>query len=86
MHYTSTGARVALQGRFYIDGAPVGAVTSTGYIRASNGHNEASLHLSEVFSMTSGQVIEFRVQRESTRTTNSTMALVGSSNMTIEAR
>ena len=86
VHYTSTGQRVALQGRFYINGNPVGAITSTGYIRAANGHNEATLHLTEKFSLTELDIIEFRVQRESTLATNTTMPIIGSSNLMIEGR
>jgi hypothetical protein len=36
--------------------------------------------------LTALDVVEFRVQRESTLTTSSTMPLVASSNMIIEAR
>lgn len=86
VHYTSTGQRVALQGRFFVNGNPVGAITSTGYIRAANGHNEASLHLTEKFSLTANDVVEFRVQRESTLTTVTTMPIIGTSNLMIEAR
>jgi hypothetical protein len=86
VHYTSTGQRVALQGRFYINGNPVGAITSTGYIRSSTGHDEASLHLTEYFALTAGDVVTFRTNRESTVSTPANLAQVGSSNMMIEAR
>jgi len=86
VHSFSGGQRTALQGRFFVNGNPVGAVASTGYIRNTQGHNEASLHLTEKFSLTDTDVVTFRIQRESTATTSANMPIIGSSNLMIEAR
>ena len=86
IHYTSTGQRVALQGQFHVNGNPVGAIVSTGYIRNSNGHAEASLHLTEYLPLNATDVVTFRVRRESTITTAANMAATATSNLSIEAR
>lgn len=67
---TSTGQRVALEGIWTLDDAAVTGISSTGYIRAVSGHNSASIHHSGSYvEVTSGQILELKLRRESTTTT-----------------
>ncbi|EAR00731.1 hypothetical protein [Maribacter sp. HTCC2170] len=48
---TNTTARIA------VNGAPVGAMGATGYIRFTNNHEESSLHLNEIIQLNVNDVI-----------------------------
>lgn len=83
INYTSGGQRVALQSVFTLDSTTVGFQASGGYIRATSGHNEASLHHSGVYiPVTNGSVLRYAIRRESTLTTATTM-IPGVSGITI---
>lgn len=83
VHYFSTGQRSALQSRIRVAGSEVGPTISTGYVRNSSGHNEASLSLSWPVAVTSGQTITIAAQRESTVTTSCTLAAAGTSGLSL---
>ena len=75
--------RVAVEMQLAINDIPTGTFGSTGYIRRSAGHNEASLHITEVFNITAGQNISLKTRREG-NTAASTFRSPGTSNIYIE--
>ena len=75
--------RVAVEMQLAINDIPTGTFGSTGYIRRSAGHNEASLHITEVFNITAGQNISVKTRREG-NTATSTFSSAGTSNIYIE--
>lgn len=60
VHYGSSVARAAVALRFAIDGTPDGPQSDTGYIRATDGHNNASLQLTAYFDVAANTVITVR--------------------------
>ena len=82
----STATRPNLRAQFHVNGNPVGTIAATGYIRNSNGQNESSLHLKDVFSLTAGDVVTVRTQREGTVAGAVNFTSNGTSNFIIEAR
>jgi len=79
----SSDVRVSVEAQIAINGSPTGAFGNTGYVRHSNGHTEASLHITEVFNITAGQTISVQTRR----TGNSAPAVfrsVGTSNIYVE--
>ncbi|WP_298555314.1 hypothetical protein [uncultured Algibacter sp.] len=59
----SSDQRVSVEAQIAINGTPTGAIGNTGYVRLANGHNEASLHITEVFNITAGQTISVQTRR-----------------------
>lgn len=59
----NTDLRVSVEAQIAISGTPTGAIGNTGYVRHNSGHVEASLHINEVFNLTSGQTISVQTIR-----------------------
>ncbi|PIA80699.1 hypothetical protein BFR04_15940 [Gaetbulibacter sp. 4G1] len=55
--------RVSVEAQVAINGTPTGSIANTGYVRRANAHNEASLHITEVFNITAGQTISIQTIR-----------------------
>lgn len=87
LHLTSAGVRNAMQIRLVRDplGAanPRGAIASTGYIRNTTGHQEASLHLTHISVVASGAQFAVGIRRESTNAGAVTMAQNNTSNLNV---
>lgn len=66
-----------------INGTQRGSYSSTGYIRTNNGHNESSLHLTEVFELNANDVISVAIVRTASDGTVN-LRSDGSSNIYIE--
>lgn len=79
VHYDGSSNRIALQGQFSVGGTLQGGIASMGYIRNATGHTEASIFLDEVFNVTTGQLILFNIQRESTQAGAANMVSAGTS-------
>lgn len=66
----------------------VGAYSATGYIRTKNGHQESSLHLTEVLEITTGETISVSIQGNANINANATNDVTfretGASNIYIE--
>lgn len=71
--------RVAVEAQITINGTRQGAIAATGYVRSSNNHSDASLHINEVLNLSAGDIIRIQVVRSgnsapaymrSTRTSN----------------
>lgn len=75
--------RVAVEMQLAINDIPTGTFGSTGYIRRTGGHNEASLHITEVFNITAGQNISLKTRREG-NSAAATFRSAGTSNIYIE--
>lgn len=73
IHMFSTGQRVALQFRITKDGNPMPGIASSGYIRNSSGHQEATCYMERHIPVLSGEIIRLEGQRESTTTSACTM-------------
>ena len=80
---TTATDRNAPEIRIAIDGTPVGAYGSTGYIRSNNGHEESSLHLREVLEITAGEILTVTIVR-SAFSEEVLMRSAGTSNIYIE--
>jgi len=79
----TNSARKAPEIRIAVNGIPLGTYSSTGYIRTNNNHDESSLHIREIFELTSGDVITVQIERAAAADPV-TMRSVGSSNFYIE--
>lgn len=79
----TNSARKAPEIRIAVNGIPLGTYSSTGYIRTNNNHDESSLHIREIFELTSGDVITVQIERAAAANPV-TMRSVGSSNFYIE--
>lgn len=80
-------ARLAPEMRIAVDGTPTGTYASTGYMRRNNGHEEASLHITEILELTAGETISVEILRAantSDATIFATLRDAGSSNIYIE--
>lgn len=75
--------RVSVEARIAIDGTATGSIANTGYVRRANGHNEASLHINEVFNITAGQTISIQTIRGG-NSAPANFRSVGTSNIYIE--
>ena len=53
--------RLSPEIRIAINGTATGTYSSTGYIRTNNGHQESSLHITEVLEITAGQRISVNI-------------------------
>lgn len=53
--------RLSPEMRIAINGTSTGTYSSTGYIRTNNGHQESSLHITEIFEITAGQTISVNI-------------------------
>ncbi len=75
--------RVSVEAQIAINGTPTGAIANTGYVRRANGHNEASLHITEVFNITAGQTISIQTIRGG-NTAPANLRSAGTSNIYVE--
>lgn len=80
-----TSTRTNQRVRFHINGVAQGAITATGYIRSSSGHNESSYTLEDVFALNAGDIITVEAQQEAGGGTTS-MVSAGTSFLMVEAR
>jgi len=81
--------RMAPEMRIAVSGAGVGTYSSTGYIRTNNGHQESSLHITEVLELTAGQRIAVSIAEAANNTNNAandavTIRAAGAANIYIE--
>ena len=83
IHIQVAGARVAVQSRLRKNGVLFGSVGASGYIRNANGHTESSIHSSGFIKVSEGDEITVGAKRESTVTTNTSLFLVGTSNLIV---
>lgn len=79
----NTHQRVSVEARLAINGTPTGAIANTGYVRRANNHNEASLHITEVFNIIAGQTISVQTIRGG-NSAPANFRSVGTSNIYIE--
>lgn len=83
-----TRARLAPEMRITVNGTGAGTYSSTGYIRANNGHQDASLHITEILELTAGQIIAVTVSRSANDSNvaanNVTIRAAGAANIYIE--
>ena len=56
--------RTNVNARIVVNGTPVGAIGSSAYIRFASGHEQASLHLSEILEINANDVITIVTYRE----------------------
>jgi cytoskeletal protein CcmA (bactofilin family) len=56
-YYTTTVQRASVGLRFAINNVQQGEIAAMGYVRSASGHNEASIILTTIYQMTSGQSI-----------------------------
>jgi hypothetical protein len=84
VYMTSAGARVSIQCQPFIAAVATGLISSMGYIRNTNAHNETTVNGSYILEVTSGQVVDIRGQRETAITTLTTMTTAGGSQLAIE--
>ncbi len=75
--------RVSVAARIAINGTPTGSIANTGYVRRTNNHNEASLHITEIFNITAGQTISIQAIRAG-NSAPANFRSVASSNVYIE--
>ena len=68
---------------FHLIWNPTGTIANTGYVRRANGHNEASLHITEVFNITAGQTISVQTIRGG-NSAPTNFRSIGTSNIYIE--
>lgn len=59
----NTDQRVSVEAQLAINGTRTGTIGNTGYVRHGNGHREASLHITEVFNITAGDIISVQTIR-----------------------
>ncbi len=85
---TSGRDRFAPEMRINIGGTPTGTYSSTGYIRTNNGHQESSLHITEVLELPIGAVISVDIVRAGIDSNNAanivTIREAGSASIYIE--
>lgn len=79
VHVFSAGQRNAVQLRRKINTSPQGPIASTGYIRASSGHSEASFYLPIAMKVTQGQVLSIGSRREGTNGSTTRLTSAGTS-------
>ena len=79
----TTRQRVSVEAQIAINGTPTGAIGNTGYVRYNSGHNEASLHITEVFNITAGQTISVQTVRGG-NSAPANFRSVGTSNIYVE--
>ena len=79
----SSHQRVSVEAQVAINGIPTGTIANTGYVRRANGHNEASLHITEVFNITAGQTISVQTIRGG-NSAPTNFRSIGTSNIYIE--
>lgn len=60
----NTEQRTNVNARIYINGTPVGAISSTGYIRFNGNHTHSSIHLNEILNLNAGSQITINTFRE----------------------
>jgi len=66
-----------------VNGTQRGTFASTGYIRTNNGHQESSLHITEVFELTANDVLSISISRTA-NSGNVNLRSAGSSNIYVE--
>jgi len=60
----STEARTNTNVRIAINGAPVGAIGASGYIRYASGHDHSSIHVNEILQLNANDVVTIITYRE----------------------
>lgn len=86
VHVFSASTRQASLMRLHVNGAPIGDIAATGYIRNTTGHNEASYHIDEELTLNALDIVTVEFDRESTAGGAMNLALVGSSSLMIKRR
>mgnify|MGYP003675058638 FL=1 len=66
-----------------VNGTQRGTFGSTGYIRTNQGHQESSLHITEVFELTANDVLSISIRRTANGG-NVNLRSAGSSNIYVE--
>ncbi|GAB5401184.1 MAG: hypothetical protein Aureis2KO_27690 [Aureisphaera sp.] len=79
----STNARKAPEIYITVNDVRTGSYASTGYLRRNSGHEEASLHLNEVLSLTATDIIKVQIVRSANGST-AILRSTGSTNFYIE--
>ncbi len=83
-----TRDRMAPEMRITVNGTATGTYSSTGYIRTNNGHQDASLHITETLELTAGQNIGVTISEAANDSNNAannvTMRAAGAANIYIE--
>jgi cold shock CspA family protein len=72
LNNSGTRDRMASEMRIVVHGVPTGTYSSTGFIRTSNGHQDSSLHITEVLELTAGQTIAVAIVRSANNSNNAT--------------
>lgn len=80
--------RMAPEMRIAVNGLATGTYSSTGYIRSNQGHQDSSLHITEVLELTAGQIITVSIVESARNSDNATnivtMRAAGAANIYIE--
>jgi hypothetical protein len=63
---TSTVQRASVQVAFTVNGTVQAEIGSSGYIRSSSGHNQATTHLTTIYTMVAGDELGLAFRRDST--------------------
>jgi hypothetical protein len=82
VHINSSRQRTSVNIRLKVNGTPTNGVGATGYVRATNNHEESSLHISGALSVTNNQVISVGRRREANSGTVF-MSDIGTSNIVL---
>jgi len=82
---TAATDRNAPEMRIYVNGVAIGAYASTGYIRSTNNHEQASLHLREVLELNANDIITVKI-RQSANTGSVNLRNAGSSTFYVEKK
>lgn len=85
LHVTASSTRTNQRVRLAVNGVQTGDISASGYIRNGSGHNESSYFLKETLLLNANDVVTIVTNPEAGGGTV-TMALAGSSSLTIEAR
>jgi len=80
---TTSSARKAPEIYIEVNGVRIGSYGSTGYMRNTNNHDRASLHLNEVLELQANDIIRVKIVN-SGNTNSATLLSIGSSNFYIE--
>ncbi len=60
----SSSARANTNARIAVNGTAVGALAASGYIRSASGHNQSSIHISEILNLNANDVVTIVTYRE----------------------
>lgn len=81
--YSASGVRTNISAGFAVNSVTTGIAGLGGYIRLSNGHNESSVHASEIIDLAANDLLSIFSQQQANAST-ATMFGAGSSNLIIE--